>query len=67
MSVNKANETVYASNLGSPNTRNSLKADIAENRQATALENFETSKNWQSFKKRALSISRFGRLPEFRL
>jgi len=27
MSATKANETVYAINLGSPNTRNSLKAD----------------------------------------
>lgn len=51
MSAIKANETVYASNLGSPNTRNSLKADIGENQHIIALEIFEKLTNCLNVKK----------------
>ena len=39
----RANQIVYTHNLERPSIRNSLKADVSENKQGTALENFETS------------------------
>lgn len=65
-SANKANESVYARNLDSSKTMNSLKADIAEAKWNMALVNFETTANcWDSLSMRGLFISRFKISPIF--
>jgi hypothetical protein len=51
MSANKANETVYDSNLDSPNTRNSLIADFAQNQHIVEFEKFQAFTHCQNLKK----------------
>ena len=50
MTANKANVTVYTSNLGCLSARSSLKADVAENQHITALNSFETFAHCQHVK-----------------